>query len=170
MTGQSNSPRTFTGTTLLAIICRLAVGGMFLRLGVLKAADLGAFNKVIATYDLFPIVPPQWINGITIYVPFLEIVLGMFLIFGLMQRAAFLVCCVMLVVFTVAVYNHGSMLQVAEGIPFCSVEFDCGCGTGVVKVCRKLAENSLLTLGALLGLVFASPALAVDRLLDRRGA
>ena len=32
------------------------------------------------------------------------------------------------------------------GMPFCDVRFDCGCGTGEVFICSKLAENTVLVL------------------------
>jgi len=44
-------------------------------------------------------------------------------------------------------------LQTGSGLPFCAIKFDCGCGAGEVLICRKLAENVLLTLLSL-GLIF----------------
>ncbi|UCD28996.1 MAG: hypothetical protein JSV03_00490 [Planctomycetota bacterium] len=45
----------------------------------------------------------------------------------------------MVAVRAIGIYQTG-------GIPFCDIEFDCGCGGGVVNVCRKLPENTFLLL------------------------
>ena len=51
----------------------------------------------------------------------------------------------MLVPFTVVVLLRALAMHEAGGAPFCAIKFDCGCGTGEVLICRKLAENLLLT-------------------------
>ena len=50
----------------------------------------------------------------------------------------------MLVPFTVLVFLRALALQQSGGLPFCAIQFDCGCGAGEVLICRKLAENALL--------------------------
>ena len=52
----------------------------------------------------------------------------------------------MLVPFTILVWHQALLLQALQGIPFCAVKFDCGCGTGEEFICRKLLENFLLLL------------------------
>ena len=37
-------------------------------------------------------------------------------------------------------------MHAAGDIAFCAIKFDCGCGAGEVFICRKLVENSVLTL------------------------
>ena len=52
----------------------------------------------------------------------------------------------MLAPFTVVVLQRALAMQAALAISFCAVKFDCGCGTGEVLICGKLAENGLLLL------------------------
>jgi hypothetical protein len=52
----------------------------------------------------------------------------------------------MLVPFTILVFHRALILQAAQNIPFCAVNFDCGCGAGKEFICRKLLENFLLIL------------------------
>ena len=56
----------------------------------------------------------------------------------------------MLVPFTVIVLQRALAIQAAQGLPFCAVRFDCGCGAGEVAICFKLVENTLLILLAAL--------------------
>ena len=51
----------------------------------------------------------------------------------------------MLVPFTVLLLLRALAMREAGGLPFCAIKFDCGCGAGEVLICRKLAENILLT-------------------------
>ena len=52
---------------------------------------------------------------------------------------------VMLVPFTLLVLKRALAIADAQGLPFCVVKFDCGCGAGEVLICNKLLENCLLT-------------------------
>ena len=62
------------------------------------------------------------------------------------MRTFFSVGCVLLVPFTLIVLRHALALHAASPMPFCAIKFDCGCGAGEIYICRKLAENSVLTL------------------------
>ena len=44
-----------------------------------------------------------------------------------------------------AVDHAGEARHAGSDLPFCAIKFDCGCGTGEILICRKLAENTLLT-------------------------
>ena len=52
----------------------------------------------------------------------------------------------MLVPFTLIVLKKALALAAAQGISFCAVKFDCGCGAGEVFICHKLVENFVLLL------------------------
>ena len=51
---------------------------------------------------------------------------------------------------------------------FCSVNFDCGCGTGVVFVCDKLAENCGLLLLSVVAIVSRSRRFCLSEVFLRR--
>jgi len=55
----------------------------------------------------------------------------------------------MLVPFSVLIWQHALSIQAVKGLPFCAVKFDCGCGSGEVLVCRKLAQNAVFTVLAI---------------------
>jgi len=76
-------------------------------------------------------------------------------------RGAALLVLVMLLVFTPAIASRGLELQRAEGAAFCDIAFDCGCGTGVVNVCSKLAQNTGLIVLALIALLVPPRRLAL---------
>ena len=59
------------------------------------------------------------------------------------------------------VASRGLELQSQAGTAFCDIAFDCGCGTGVVNVCSKLAQNWTLIVMALVALLVPSRRFAL---------
>jgi hypothetical protein len=77
------------------------------------------------------------------------------LLTGVAVRGSALVLLGMLIPFTFIVLKRALEIASAEGILFCAVKFNCGCGGGDVYICQKLIENTglmLLTLLPLAGL------------------
>jgi uncharacterized membrane protein YphA (DoxX/SURF4 family) len=85
--------------------------------------------------------------------PWLEIVCGGLLLVGVAVRGTALVLLLMLLSFTTLLFNRAWVLHDVQSIALCAVRFDCGCGAGEVLVCRKLVENALLSLVAIVLLV-----------------
>ena len=131
----------------LALLARVAVGGVFITLACLKLKAPPDFVRVLGAYDMLPLDPPWLIPFLAMYMPWLELLLGATILVGLLPRGSAYLAFVMLVSFTVAVLIRG-IGYVQEGTPFMEVAFDCGCGTGVVQLWRKLLENGLLIFGA----------------------
>jgi len=133
------------------LLLRFAVGGMFIYLGYQKALakDPSDFLKVLREYQMFPDDMPVLMNTVAAATPWMEMLLGAMLILGIATRGAALTAFVLLVAFSGAIYMRASGIAVDEQIAFCEVAFDCGCGTGVVNVCRKLTENGALVLASL---------------------
>lgn len=129
-----------------ALLARCVLGGYFVWMGWSKAADPVDFLKLVRQYEL--VQTPLLLNLIAAGLPWFEIFCGLALLLGIAPRGAALLIFGMLVPFTLAILRRGVALQAAEGIPFCLVKFDCGCGAGEVNVCRKLAENTLWILVA----------------------
>jgi hypothetical protein len=78
--------------------------------------------------------------------PWFEVFCGLLLLAGVAVRGAALNSVVMLVPFTLVVLKEALRRAAVEGIPFCAVKFDCGCGAGKVFICHKLVENTVLLL------------------------
>jgi uncharacterized membrane protein YphA (DoxX/SURF4 family) len=89
------------------------------------------------------------LNLMAVILPWLEIVCGVLLLVGLAVRGTALVVLVLLLSFTGLLFNRAWTMHEVQSIPLCAVRFDCGCGTGEVLICRKLAENALLSLLAI---------------------
>ena len=138
--------------TLPGVLARLVLAGVFVALGVLKARDPIAFLKILREYGV--LAPGLPMNAAAAVLPYFEIGLGLLLFFGVAVRGAALVSLALLALFSAALVHRGMAVAEARELAFCAVSFDCGCGTGVVPLCRKLGENAVLLL--LSGYVLAS--------------
>jgi uncharacterized membrane protein YphA (DoxX/SURF4 family) len=143
-----------TGVPLL--LCRLVIGGLFIRMGLVKAVDPAAFMHLIREYHMVPDGGWWFLNLAAALLPWVETFCGYMLIFGVGLRGTALVIIAMLAVFTPAIVLRGVGLHNTEHLAFCKIAFDCGCGAGVVNFCWKLVENAALFLGALLILLSRS--------------
>jgi uncharacterized membrane protein YphA (DoxX/SURF4 family) len=140
------------------ILIRCLLGGTFIYLGILKALQPIYFLKAVHEYDF--IQNPYLLNSIVATLPWLEIFCGMLLVIGVAPRGTALVLLAMLLPFTALVLRRALAIGEAQGIPFCAVSFDCGCGTGVINICRKLIENTGLILLSIVVLIFSPAAIA----------
>jgi hypothetical protein len=120
------------------------VGAAFLYMGLNKALDPVDFLKLLRQYDLTQ--SSLLLNSLAAALPWFEVFCGLLLLAGIAVRGTALTLLVLLVPFTWVVLHRALLLQAAQNIPFCAVEFDCGCGEGEEFICRKLLENFLLIL------------------------
>lgn len=140
----------------IALIARLLLGGFFLYSGLAKALHPADFLKLLRAYDLTQSSPV--LNVIAGALPWFEVFCGLLLALGVAVRGTALVCLSMLVPFTIVVVRRALAIQTAQGLAFCAIRFDCGCGTGEVAICHKLVENGVLVLLSLaLGFSARSP-------------
>jgi uncharacterized membrane protein YphA (DoxX/SURF4 family) len=128
----------------ITVLGRWTLGAVFIYTGWHKALAPVDFLKLLREYDL-PQVP--WVlNSIAGVLPWFEMFCGVLLLGGVAVRGTALMLELLLVSFTWLVLRRAWVLSSTLDLPFCAVKFDCGCGTGTVWVCRKLAENVLLML------------------------
>jgi putative oxidoreductase len=99
---------------VLRTVARVALGALFIFAGAAKAYDPGEFAVEIQRYNLIP-----WIFGVIValYLPWVEILSGLGLLFKRLERGALLLVTVLLVVFTVALAS-----ATVRGL-----NIDCGC-------------------------------------------
>ncbi len=95
-------------------VIKLVLGVTFVYASYHKINDPAAFAKVMYGYDLFPQVS---INILAIIIPFIELVAGFSLIFGLYPRSALVILNVLLLGFILAIG-----FNLARGHVF-----ECGC-------------------------------------------
>jgi putative oxidoreductase len=143
-----------TGVPLL--LCRLALGGLFIWMGLVKARAPGDFLKLIYQYHMIPDSAWWLLNLTAATLPWVETCCGVLLVLGVALRGTALTLMAMLAVFTPAVLIRALGIYHAKAIAFCAIKFDCGCGAGEVYICSKLAENTALFLAAVLILISRS--------------
>ena len=145
------TPSTANGRGwFMELIARLfvGVGFLFIYLGLKKTGTPSDFLKELYQYGMFPEKPAFFVNTTAVVLPWLEIILGLAIVTGRMLRPAALTSAVMLAAFTIAIFLRALSFPeyVAGEIGFTAIRFDCGCGSGVVTVWKKLAQNSALVL------------------------
>jgi uncharacterized membrane protein YphA (DoxX/SURF4 family) len=126
-----------------AVIARWLLGALFVYMGLQKALHPVEFLKLVREYHL--VTTPWMLNSIAACLPWFEMFCGLLLLAGIAVRGAALAIILMLVPFTAIVAQRAVDIHAGQGIPFCAVKFDCGCGNGEVFICRKIAENVLAT-------------------------
>jgi uncharacterized membrane protein YphA (DoxX/SURF4 family) len=131
-------------TVAAGVLTRWLIGALFIYMGLNKALHPVDFLKLTRDYDL--VTTPFLLNAIAAGLPWFEVFCGLMLVLGIAVRGTSLVLVAMLVPFTLMVLRRALHIADLQQIAFCAVKFDCGCGTGEVYICRKLVENTLLTL------------------------
>ncbi len=127
---------------LAAVLARWILGAVFLYFGLQKALHPVDFLKLVREYEV--VTNPFLLNVIAASLPWFEVFCGLLLLAGVAVRGSALMLVLMLTPFTILVLRRALAIAGAQGLPFCAVKFDCGCGTGEILICRKLAENFFL--------------------------
>jgi len=97
----TESPATWRRRTWLLILFGLRVGmaGVFIGAAVPKIIEPDLFASNIFNYQMLP----AWgVNALAIGLPWLELVIGVFLLIGLWTRASALIISLLMVVFVIA--------------------------------------------------------------------
>ena len=139
----ASAPGQVRAAELFAVLARWFLGGMFLYMGLNKVLHPVEFLKLVRQYDVLH--HHLLLNFVASTLPWFEIFCGLLLVFGVAVRGAAVMLVAMLIPFTVVVLLRALEIHGAGGLPFCAIKFDCGCGAGEVFICRKLAENVMLT-------------------------
>jgi uncharacterized membrane protein YphA (DoxX/SURF4 family) len=135
---------------IAAVLARWFLGGIFIYMGLVKALDPVTFLKLLREYDM--VSNSILLNSIASALPWFEVFCGVLLLTGVAVRGSALVLLGMLIPFTAIVLKRALAIASADGIFFCAVKFNCGCGGGDVLICQKIVENTGLMLLALLPL------------------
>jgi uncharacterized membrane protein YphA (DoxX/SURF4 family) len=126
----------------LALLARLILGAVFIYASMDKIAHPAAFAKAVYNYQILPDV---LINLTAIILPWLELILGLFLIIGLFREATVYLVTVLLAVFLGAI-----LFNLARGL-----NIHCGCfttsmqGTNNAPMVWYVFRDSLFLLPAL---------------------
>jgi uncharacterized membrane protein YphA (DoxX/SURF4 family) len=101
-------------TARLSFIFRIVLGGIFIIAGLAKISDPVRFLITIRYFQISPdIINPF----LAIYIPWLEFILGLFIMLGILHRTSSLILSCLNGIFTLAILS-----VIIRGI-----EIDCGC-------------------------------------------
>src|SRR5712691_4311888 len=131
--------RTRSLADTAAVLARWGLGGLFIYMGLKKALHPAEFLNLVRQYDM--VSSPFLLNSIAAALPWFETFCGMLLLAGVAVRGTAVVLVAMLVPFTLLILKRALAVAGAQGLAFCMVKFDCGCGSGEVLICNKLLEN-----------------------------
>lgn len=140
----SNLMKNLFANIYLLFLIRLVLGFIFIYAGAEKISDPEAFAISISNYRLLPV---STLNFFAITLPWIELVAGVLIIFGIAVRENSSIFFAMLLVFTTAI-----IISLFRGL-----SIDCGCfGKGSQIGLLKLGENTLMIIGSFLLMVFGS--------------
>jgi len=131
----------------LLLVVRIVLGLIFIYAGAEKISDPEAFAVSISNYRLLPVAT---LNFFAITLPWIELVTGLLILFGIAVKENSSIIFLMLLVFTIAI-----VISLFRGL-----SIDCGCfGKGSQIGLLKLGENILMLVVSLLLIVFGSDLL-----------
>ncbi|MDO8549961.1 MAG: MauE/DoxX family redox-associated membrane protein [Ignavibacteria bacterium] len=128
--------KKFLANKYLLLLSRLILSFIFIYAGMEKITDPEGFARAINNYKLLPF---SLINIFALILPWIEVISGILLLFGITVRENSFITSSLLGIFIIAI-----AVSLLRGL-----NIDCGCfGTaGVAKVgIQKLLENFLLVL------------------------
>jgi uncharacterized membrane protein YphA (DoxX/SURF4 family) len=131
---------------IISLILRVGLGAVFIMASVPKILDPAGFSRNVFHYQ---ILPGNLVNAVAILLPWIELFVGLFLVFGIWLRGSAFIAIASLVVFLAAM---GSAL--ARGL-----NIDCGCfkTSGSPLGPERLIGDAVLLLAAILVYRWASP-------------
>ena len=136
----------FLRNKYLLFLIRVIVGFVFLYAGILKISDPAGFSDAINNYDLLPLI---FVNFFAIILPWIEVVAGLFLLFGISVKENSFIVSVLLIVFILAI-----AISLGRGL-----NIECGCfgtSSGTKVGIIKLVENIVLLALSILLTKFSS--------------
>ena len=137
----------------ILLLSRLVIGFIFIYAGMEKISDPNGFARSINNYKLLPLF---LINISAIILPWIEVVTGILLIFGISVKENSFIISFLLGIFVLAI-----AISLIRGL-----NIDCGCfGTmrGEQVGIQKLGENFLLILLGIQLIIFGSGDLSLSR-------
>lgn len=119
----------------IAIAARIVLGAVFMYASFDKMANPEAFANIIDNYHLLPY---QLVNGLAIFLPWLEFITGLFLITGKWVKASLMIYNTLLVVFIIALLQ-----ALIRGL-----DISCGCfsvnPSSTSEVWLRIVEDIIL--------------------------
>lgn len=132
------------------LISRIILASVFIYAGAEKISDPNSFSQAIYNYRIFP---NEIINIFAIILPWIELISGILLLFGISVKENSAIIGGLLFVFIILIGI--SMLR--------GLDINCGCfGKGTPVGWRKIAENTLMLILALALIAFDSKKFSLN--------
>lgn len=139
----------------ILLSARVILAFVFIYAGGSKISDPASFSQSIQNYRLFPI---EVINFFAITLPWVEMIAGLLLLFGIKVKENSLILTSLLFVFTFAI-----AISMIRGL-----NFDCGCfGKPSPIGWQKLGENLLMILLGIILVIYDSKVLTLTDVSDK---
>lgn len=131
--------------------------------GLVEFVSTVDFLKLSREYELFSDAAWPVMNFMVVTLPWIETLCGLLLLLGIAVRGAAVTALLMLLGFTSIVLLRAldNPEYVAGAKSFCEICFNCGCGSGDICICRKLAMDGTLVFASLVALVSGSRRLCL---------
>jgi uncharacterized membrane protein YphA (DoxX/SURF4 family) len=136
--GRENAMKNLLGNPHLVLVVRVFIGLLFIVSSIDKVADPAAFARSIDNYKMLPLWLPPILATI---LPWLELLCGLAVLFGVMTRGSAFLLSGMLFVFTMAVVI--ALIR--------ALDISCGCFTqdpaaGKIGWMKVLQNSTLMVL------------------------
>lgn len=126
------------------LVSRIVISIVFIYAGAEKISDPNSFSQAIYNYRIFP---NEMINIFAIILPWIELVSGILLLFGISTKENSAIIGTLLLIFIILIGI--SMIR--------GLDINCGCfGKGTPVGWRKIGENTLMLILALALIAFDS--------------
>lgn len=126
------------------LVSRIVLAFVFIYAGAEKISDPNSFSQAIYNYRIFP---NEMINIFAIILPWIELVSGILLLFGISVKENSAILGTLLLIFIILIGI--SMIR--------GLDINCGCfGKGTPVGWRKIGENTLMLILALALIAFDS--------------
>jgi putative oxidoreductase len=149
--GGSDRGRFWLYHPVVLLIFRLLLAAIFIYAAVQKIGKPLRFAEEIRTYSVVGYGVPLYLMAVVL--PWLELICGIALATGFFIRGAALVLLGLNAMFLVVIAKR-TVGNMHAGVPFLKVYFDCGCGFGATFAWKKLLEDSIYFILAMI-LLFA---------------
>lgn len=153
--------RTLLNNTYVIVVARIVLGATFVIASADKIADPAAFAASIANYKL---VASTFALVIATVLPWIELISGLFLVFGVFRNGAGLILTCLMAVFTVLVIS--ALLR--------GLDITCGCFTQDPSAARigwwKVSVNIGLFILSLVPTLSTNSSFSIDRMIVERSS
>ena len=120
----------------IIFIFRVILGFVFVYASIHKIADPESFAKSIENYRILPLFS---VNVVSIIVPWIELIVGLFLMFGVFIKASSFIATFLMLFFSLLI-----LVTIIRGI-----DISCGCFSSSVSTpvgWQKFTENIILSI------------------------